>query len=168
MNKLYEIVGQMAAIDAQIAEQGGELSEELEATLAALEGALDDKVDNVCKMLKNWEHEADLHRAQAGVWAESAKKLKDKATSLDNNVAKLKHYLAMQLDQLGQSKHKTTLFSVSVRSVPRAEITAFDDISPEYLTYEVKADKKALLTALKAGVDIKGAALEYTKAVTIR
>lgn len=148
---IYEIDAAILAL----VDEGGEITD-IEA-LDALQMERDKKIESVACWIKDLKAEAEAIRAEEIALA-------DRRHILENNIDRLKAYLAYALQ--GQ-KFETPKCSVSWRRVKAAEID--DAVCMTYiiqhqrddlLTYsEPKLARKAITDALKAGEVIEGATL---------
>jgi hypothetical protein len=59
-------------------------------------------------------------------------------------------------------------FRYSFRNSERAEISDFEALPDKFIIVEKKADKRALLAALKAGENISGAELFHNTTLQVR
>ena len=156
---LYEINGKIAQLSEMLSE--GEIDEEIyQDTLENLGGAV--AVEEVIKAIKNKQGEAELFEAEADKFTEKKKKA-------EKAVDSLKKMLLTYLNNTGKKKEQTTLFTVSKGCSKSANITDESLIPAEYLIEQpAKVDKKAILTALKSGEEVKGAELKESEFLTIR
>lgn len=63
--KLWEVGDELTEIAGLIMEAGGELSEELEERLAAMEGAFEEKVERIALKIREMEANAEAAKAEA-------------------------------------------------------------------------------------------------------
>ena len=156
---LYEINGKIAQLSEMLSE--GEIDEEIyNDTLENLGGAV--AVEEVIKAIKNKQADAELFEAEADKFTEKKKKA-------EKAVDSLKKMLLTYLNNTGKKKEQTTLFTVSKGCSKSANITDESLIPAEYLIEQpAKVDKKAILTALKAGESIQGAEIKESEFITIK
>lgn len=76
-------------------------------TLEAIGGAIEDKAENTAIIMKELEAEAAKIKAEE-------QRLKDRRTSLENNVKNIKQRLFDAMKSTGKEKFKTTLFNFSI------------------------------------------------------
>lgn len=103
--KLYEIPMEFALLEAALIENSGELTPELEKSLDEFLRAGKDKIEGGAMVLRGMEIEAEACRAEA-------KRLTERATSLDNNADRLKKLVLIALDGAFAGKVKTALFTI--------------------------------------------------------
>lgn len=84
--------------------------------MAALEGNLAAKADNICKLIAGWEREAVAIQAEMD-------RLKARKDACGRSQAALKGYFKTQLELIGQQRIKTDLFSVWIQANSRPRIT---------------------------------------------
>jgi hypothetical protein len=133
----------------------GELTqEELADTLEGIEGMFDQKVENVCYVLR------DLDATTAAIDAEIGR-LQARKKTLVNSTNHLKDYLRFAMSSAEIKKVKTPLWSVTlIPAKPMVVIDDADQIPDRFKKthVEIKVDKKALLMAL-ADEQVEGAHL---------
>lgn len=145
-----------------------EMAEELDDgalrdTLDSITDAIDDKAENIAKVIKQLEADADTFRQEEV-------RLAKRRRTVDNNVRNLKRYLQESLEQVGTDRVNGKLFTVSIQNNPpsvdildesKIELDYFDEQPP-------KLDKKAVLESLKNGIEMEGARIKQTRSVRIR
>ncbi|CCO08247.1 siphovirus Gp157 family protein [Desulforamulus hydrothermalis] len=152
--KLYEMTGAFNEIFAMM-EDGEELNySTLEDTLQALEGAIEEKVGNIAKMIKSLE-------VQAEGFDKEAKRLTDKKRTIENKIKWLKEYLLQAMEATAKDKILTDIGTVRRQKSPAGvSVTDPDEIPQNYwFTPEPELDKKLILADLKSGVNIPGVQL---------
>lgn len=149
--RLYELTEQYETL-LEMAQEGGE-GVDYESMLQGMEGAISDKLDGYCKIIKTLEVEA------AAVGAESLR-LSQRKTGLENQVKRMKDAMKSGMIRLNMNKHQSTLFTVSVTS-PRQRVDVLDtEIVPKkYLRIKKEVDKAAAMELLKSGKKIRGLSL---------
>jgi DNA repair exonuclease SbcCD ATPase subunit len=157
--KLYEL----AQNYAQLMEMAEEMeSDALVDTLEALQDAIEDKAENIAKLIKNLE-------ADVKVIKEEEQRLADRRRSIENKVNRLKEYLQQQLEIAGLQRVKRPTITVAIQNnPPSVEITDEKLIPSEYMIPQYKVDKKSILERLKNGETVPGCELRQTKGVRIR
>lgn len=160
MAKLYELSTGYKNIEYLL--ENGEDNEELAAVLNSLGEEIEDKAENIAKILKN--NEADIK-----AFKEEEKRLAERRKVLENSNKRLKEYLEENMKMTGKTKFKSGTFSFNIAKNPASvEITNVDMISSDYKTYTEVLDKKAILQDLKDGKDVQGAILKQTESLRIR
>lgn len=145
--KLYDIVDDLLAIEEQLEERGGELDDEIEARLDAIESDLEGKVERIC----GWR--ANLV-ATAKAYQEEADRLSARAKTLTRTADGLKRYLHVQLERSGRQKLEVGNWRLRVQknSQPTVQLKVSPEALPEaYRRVRVDADRAALLKAWNEG-----------------
>ena len=158
MAALYEIADEIAAAERDLSEMlGNEVitEEEYSDTLAAIYSERQIKESSVIAYVKN------LKAEQAMFKAESDKLLK-KAKSAAKKAEGLEVYLLAQMLKAGQASAGEGIHTAKIkRGAFRCEVSDVCALEPRYQvwTSAVNADKRAITAAIKAGEEIKGAAM---------
>lgn len=113
MKTLYEIGGDLAALEALLEEVGGDVTDEqaeaaIEAWLEELHSDRDVKIDNYCGLIRNFEAMAEARKAEA-------KRMRDMATADENRAERLKSRLKEFFESRGLGKVATPRFTVAVQ-----------------------------------------------------
>lgn len=160
MAKLYELATGYKNIE-YIIELGGN-EEELNAVLNSLDAEIEDKAENIAKIIKNYEADIEAFKTEE-------KRIAERRRTLENIVKRLKEYLFNNMKLTGKTKFKKGTFSFNIAKNPASvEITNVDIISSDYKTYTEVLDKKAILQDLKSGKDVQGAILKQSESLRIR
>lgn len=156
---LYELT-QNAAYLQQLLEDGDIDEQTFNDSLESL--MIDDKVESICKVIRNLE-------AQAAAFKEEADRLTKKRQTAENGVQRLKESLANFLQTTNSKKITAGLFTVSLGSSKSVEVTGEKALPECYLTPQPpKVNKVEIGAALKAGVAVPGAALTESYYVRIK
>ena len=158
--KLYEL----AQNYAQLLEMAEEMeSDALVDTLEALQGEIEEKAENIAKLVKNLE-------ADAKIIKEEEQRLAERRRAIEAKIERLKTYLQEQLEVAGLQKVKRPTITVAIQAnPPSVEISDEKLIPSEFMIPQpAKIDKKAILERLKNGEEISGCVLKQTKGVRIR
>ena len=156
-NKLTE------ALDREFVSSEGEVTEDteaLEAALGELGVSIQDKVENIGKILANLDATAEA------INAEEVRLVKRRKT-IENKHARLKEYLRLAITTSGMKKVQGPLFTATIRAGSESVKLADDfDIKklPESLvrqppTPPPEPDKKAIKEALKSNEVVPGCSL---------
>lgn len=161
MAKLYELANNyrnlIELIDREDVEQ-----DLIKNALKECQGDIEEKVDNIIKLIKNTESDIEGYKAEE-------KRLNARRKSLENTVTSLKNYLDSSLKSLGLKEVKTTLFTCKFqKSKASVDIENLEDIPSGYIKIKKEADKIALYTALKMGEEIPGAKLVQNETLKIK
>ena len=160
MAKLYELSTGYKNIEYLL--ENGENNEELQAVLDSLGEEIEDKAENIAKLIKNYESDINAFK-------EEEKRIAERRRTLENDVKRLKEYLFNNMKMTGKTKFKKGTFSFNIAKNPASvEITNVDIISSDYKTYTEVLDKKAILQDLKNGKDVQGAILKQGESLRIR
>ncbi|MNJ52424.1 hypothetical protein D3C77_477580 [compost metagenome] len=123
------------------------------AMLDGMEGAISDKLDGYCKVIKTIEAEAEA------VGAES-QRLAQRKAALENQAKRIKEAMKMGMIRLDMDKHKSPLFTVSITAPrQRVEVTNIDAVPSELIRVKKEVDKTAAAELLKSGKTVSGVAL---------
>ena len=156
---LYELT-QNAAYLQQLLEDGDIDEQTFADSLESL--MIEDKVENICKVIRNLE-------AQAAAFKEEADRLAKRKQTAENGVKRLKESLVHYMQTTMNKKVNVGLFTVSLGSS-----TAVDVVNPQALPdcymkpQPPTVDKTRIGADLKAGVEVPGAQLKTNAYVTIR
>lgn len=171
MATLYELTGQMAAIEEALEENGGELTPELEEVWQETAESLPMKVDGYNQVIVNLSGysknlDAEIKRLQA---------LKKTA---DNSVARIKEHIADVMKAYGIAKLEGSFCKMSLASSVATEVDEAEVLSPyvarldrlglpEWITADLKVSKSALKEAFK-GKDVAPAGVRFVENKTLR
>lgn len=167
--KLYEITEAIISISEM-------LDDESTAALAAdalgqLGQAESEKLENICKLVKNLEADAKAKK-------EEAKRLTDSAKSDENKVAFLKALIQNHLTTVGKDKADAGIFKVGLQLAGGKAPLVIDEgedpssisnLFPEFVKTEYKFDNEAIRAALEDGKELIFAHIgERKQVVSIR
>lgn len=158
MPKLYELTDDYIKFVnyANAILENEDLTEEdlemLVDTLDSISSAIEDKVENIVKFMKNLEGDIEAYKREE-------ERLKKRRTVQENTYKRLKEYLQNMLEVSGMHKVDAGLFKVRIqKNNPSVEIVDEAKIPDEYkIPQEPKIDKKKLLNDLKNGSVVEGA-----------
>lgn len=158
MTKLYELTDDYIKFVnyANAILENEDLTEEdlemLVDTLDSISSAIEDKVENIVKFMKNLEGDIEAYKREE-------ERLKKRRTVQENTYKRLKEYLQNMLEVSGMHKVDAGLFKVRIqKNNPSVEIVDEAKIPDEYkIPQEPKIDKKKLLNDLKNGSVVEGA-----------
>ena len=158
--KLYELTENYAKLS--------EMAEEMDTdaivdTLEALQEAIEDKAENIAKLIRNLEADVKVIR-------DEEKRLAERRQVIENKIERLKSYLQEQLEIAGIDKVKRPTITVAIqKNPPSVDIIDETLIPADFLIPQpAKVDKKSILERLKNGEAIPGVTLKQTKGVRIR
>lgn len=153
--KLYEINQAIRDAAAKVVEDG-ELTPESAGTLDALEMAWGDKVEQCAAMVCELE-------AQQEAVAREAKRLADKARSLDSRAKWLKDYILQSMRGRGMKKYQGHVHSLRIQANPAALTVLDAKLVPAQFFYQPEPviEGKKILETLKAGLDVPGCEIRH-------
>lgn len=178
MNKpLYERTKDILDLWAQIDEieeksrSGDGLTDEdnlalanLYAALGEAEGGFEKKVEACAAAIREMQ-------AMAGVAADEADRLEERAKAFANRASRLKEYVRREMEAAECPKVTTELFTVAIRrNAPSTNVTDAEAIPAKFIHVEQikKIDKREIAAAIKAGEEVPGAELVYSTSVVIK
>ena len=160
---LYGITAELNAILAQLEENGGELTPELEQALAINEEQFAAKSDDYAHAILNFDAMANAAKAE-----------KERLAALqkfyDNTAKRLKDAISAAMQAFGKDKVETPTMRLSLRHTTATEVVDLDKLPCEYKTtkVEVVADKTAIKKAIQAGETVEGAHLVENVSLQIK
>lgn len=150
---LYHLHAQFSELEKIFAENGGEITEQVEEVERAIEKMLFEKTDALGQFFQKMNDEielADKHIERINEYKAMRKKT---AEHLKRNVIGI-------MDRLGQKQSAGDLYQFSIRKPSKVVvINSENDIPAEFTTVKVAVDKTKLAKALKSGEEIPGAGL---------
>lgn len=165
--KLWEIADELVRIAEDIVEAGGELTPDLEARLAAHEGALESKVEAIALLVRQREVDAEAAKAEET-------RLGAIRRAHERTAVSLKGYLLACLSAAGVQRVETPLARVRVQrsGTPSinygGEVTALPEWARKHVPESWDIDRKAILEAVRAGDDVpEGVVVAYSNHVRI-
>lgn len=130
--------------------------------LDAIDEAIEEKADNIAKLVKEIDAEAKAIKTEE-------ERLYSRRKSLENKMKWLKCYLEESMIAINKKKFKTDLFSFSIQKNPVSlKIINENKIPEEFLIIEKKVNKKELSEAVKNGKYLDCAELVQTESLRIR
>jgi predicted nuclease with TOPRIM domain len=160
--KLYEIAENYRNLQELL--ENEDIPQELVIkSLNEVGGQLEDKAENVAKLIKTLEVEVNG-------FEEEEKRLSDRRKTLENRAKGLKEYLDAEMKATGKLKFKGKLFSFNIqKNAPSVNVIDENLIPNEYfIKQDPVINKKSLLAALKNGEDVPGAEIKQTESLRIR
>lgn len=154
MSKLYEIANEYAEL-----ENSGLEPEFIADTLEGLKGTLEDKVENVLKLIKN-------EQAYSESLKQEAKSFSERARAVDNKIESMKQYLVSSIETAGLKSVRAGTMAVTLREPSKSvEVTDVSKIPTQYVDFETitKPDKLAIKKLLEAGQAVPGCELKTGK-----
>jgi len=161
MIKLYEITDQYAALagfeidtDEDMA-AFSQLAKELDATF-------EDKAENICKLIRNFEGEAEAFKAEKA-------RLAKRQAALEGKADALKAYLEYNMKQIAETgeKRQAGTFTLVLQKNPESVHIYDEQLIPNQ--FMKSAPNVAVIKdALKSGRDVNGASLVSTVSLRIK
>jgi hypothetical protein len=163
---VYEIVEKYLQIENMLEEQEDQDTQEmLQDTLDSIEGDLEEKLEYLTKIQKNYEAQAEMFKAEKD-------RLAKKQQSTKNKAGNLKGFLEHILLATGKRKLETGIFTLSIQKNPPSLIIDDESLIPDDFFETVRQlDKKHLKEALKHPASkglIFGARLEQGEGIRIK
>lgn len=161
MASLFDLSTDYQQLYDLIAEQEDE--QILKDTLASINDAIEDKADGYVAVIKTLEGDNKAID-------EEIKRLRQRKTSNQNGVKRLKEILQEVMEQTGKEKFKTALNSYSIANNPPSLDITDESLIPKqyYIEQQPKLDKKELLKVVKDGLEIKGVELKQSRSLRVR
>ena len=161
---LYEISSEY--VNAFLSLADSELPDEvINDTLEGLEGEFIDKGKAVIAFILNLEAEAEAMRS-------AEKRIADRRKIAQNKVERLKDYLRSNMEMTGIKEIKADDFSFKATFYPnRDESVVIDNeeiIPAMFFRVKKEADKTAIKSSIKNGVDVPGAHIEKKSRLEIK
>ncbi|WP_199181488.1 siphovirus Gp157 family protein [Staphylococcus simulans] len=161
MVRLFDLTESYQQVYDLIAEEGDEKA--LVDTLESIEDAFEDKADGYQAVIKSLE-------ADNVAIDEEIKRLRQRKTTNQNGIKRLKESLQEAMLRTDKIKFKTALHSYSIaNNPPSLDIETEKYIPTEYWVSQApKVNKKDLLADLKNGKEIKGVTVKQTQSLRVR
>ncbi|MFW3611329.1 siphovirus Gp157 family protein [Staphylococcus caprae] len=161
MSSLFNLKDNYKQVYELIAEQEDE--QILKDTLDSINDALEDKADGYVAVIKSLETDNNAID-------EEIKRLRQRKTSNENGIKRLKETLQQVMEETGKEKFKTALNSYSIaNNPPSLEVKNKNVVPKEFFTeQEPKLNKKELLKAVKEGLEVEGVELKQSRSLRVR
>ncbi len=156
---LYDLTSDLAIINNDIADAGGELTAELESLLDAAGLAVKDKIQSIGKWTLNLNSKVEAIDKEI-------ERLQHNKKMAENLNTRLKDYVKMCMTRAEIGKLEFTTFTVAIqKNPPSVEIVNEEAVPNAYKTIKqvVSVDKRGILDDLKAGKKIEGCNLISNK-----
>ena len=164
MSSIYDINIDYLNIEAMLEENGGEITEEIQAAITINAEEFSSKAENYCKFIANLKAEAESNKAEAERIAAKAKRKQKLAESLNESLLN-----AMLVR--GVKKENYGTFTLSIRETTKVVVDAdVETIPDEYKRVKttIEPNKVAIGDALKNGKTIEGCYLQKNNSLTIK
>lgn len=178
-NTLYELTGQMAALENALEESGGELTPEVEQLLSETGDSLRAKVDSYNALLRIWD-------GRSKIIAEEIKRLQGLKKTLENSMSRVREHVLDVMDANGIQRidgNLCKMFTVERISMGvdeemllkpyRAYLARCEKKLPAWLSIDYKISKTELSNTYRpAGITVdnlpEGLTFEPKKSLTIK
>jgi Siphovirus Gp157 len=157
MPKLHELTAAYSHIEALV-DDDILTEQQLIEYVNAIEGALQEKGENIAKLIENLESVAENIRTAEGRMAVRRKAIENRAESI-------RKYLLTNMVNSGITKIECPYFKISVRTSPAVVVVIDESAVPDQYMRQPETppktpDKKKIVDDLKQGVVIEGVRLE--------
>lgn len=170
---LYQLTEEEQAIEAALIDNGGELTPELEAAMAANSAALTKKVDSYGALVRKFAATSDICKGEIA-------RIQGIKATCDKSVKRLKDFVAQTMDAFDLKTMegdltKVTLITSKATDVDEekvlapyaALIAALQEKLPDYIQIKATVSKTALKEKF-AGSDVAPEGVTFTENKTIR
>ncbi len=157
MSTLYEIAEQMRELSI-LAENWDDDDQVIQDTLEGLQGDLAEKADNIAKLVKMLDRQADACELESI-------RLKDRANRIRIRSDRIKEYLMRWMKVLDIRVIENALFDIRIRKLPPSIQLDEELLPPRWYREKVTQvpDKAAIKAAIQEGKQIAGATLVSDK-----
>lgn len=144
--KMYEIVSDLLVILDDTDPETGELRPDAEQLLELFEMDLHQKVDNVCRFIRESEAEANGFKSEAD-------RLAGLASTAARKVERLKRYVKDQMERGGMTKLETELFKLAIQRNSAGSVRLQDGapIPDDFARVTRELDRTKVLETVKGG-----------------
>lgn len=160
MANLFELTSSLKYIH----DHADELDEQtLNDTLESIQEPLEEKVDNIAKLLKSLDSDVKSFK-------EEEKRLKERRQTIENNIKRIKERTEYDLKTVGLSKVQGKTFTVSIQK-NKVSVNIPDEtkVPEQYLVPQPgKPNKKEILEDLQNGDEFDWAELVQTESLRVR
>lgn len=150
--KLYELPESLAALNDLVEEEAID-ENGLQMAIDLLGEQVEQKMDGVVRLVRNWEAEADAIDAEV-------RRLRGRSTALRNQSKRLREYAINCLRAANRYKVVLPIATAYIGKSEAVEISVPPEALPtQYVKVVLEPDKMGIKQALKGGEVIEGAAL---------
>jgi len=160
---IYKIQNEFQLIIAEVINNEGEITPELETALTINKEQLQSKAVDYCYVIKQLDYDCE----QIDNEIARLNKLKKVRTNLTD---RLKNTVSSAMQLYDVEKIETPLIKLSFRNSESVEITNESQLDACFIVTKTvtSPDKKAIKDAIKSGVLVCGATISYNKNLQIR
>lgn len=159
MKNLFNIDAELYEVYNEIENNGGEITQELEAVLKISEAERLTKGEGYVYVIKQLKSQTELLKAEA-------KRLLEIAKQYENSADKLADRLLESVIAHGQIK--TAFVTISSRKSKSVSITDENAIPSEFMRIKTEPNKTAIKEALESGQEVQGALIVENYSLNIR
>lgn len=167
--KLYEIRAELESLvqvdeDLLVNEDTGEIYDK--AAFDALNMSLEEKVDNLCYVIKNNEAEKAVLQAKIDVFNEEINKLVKQQLAIEKRNEWLRQYIFNNVEHTNVKKAD---YQIKFTKGEKVEISDKDAVEAEFIRTKItqEPDKTAIKAALKEGKEFAWAKLVKTEGIKV-
>ena len=160
---IYKIQNEFQLIIAEVINNEGEITPELETALTINKEQLQSKAVDYCYVIKQLDYDCE----QIDNEIARLNKLKKVRTNLTD---RLKNTVSSAMQLYDVEKIETPLIKLSFRNSESVEITNESQLDACFIVTKTVStpDKKAIKDAIKSGVFVEGATISYNKNLQIK
>jgi hypothetical protein len=160
---IYKIQNEFQLIIAEVINNEGEITPELETALTINKEQLQSKAVDYCYVIKQLDYDCE----QIDNEIARLNKLKKVRANLTN---RLKNTVSSAMQLYDVEKIETPLIKLSFRNSESVEITNEQQLDACFIVTKTVTtpDKKAIKDAIKSGVFVEGATISYNKNLQIK
>lgn len=160
--KLYDLTQQYQQIKDLIDEHETD-SPALIDTLESIDGAIEDKLENIAKLIRTLEAESEAFKKEE-------LRFQTKRKVRENNTKRLKAYAQEALEATGKRKIEGGTFTLALQKNPPSVLISDDKLIPAHylIEQEPTIDKKSILEDLKNEIHVDGAELKRGQSLRIK
>lgn len=161
MSTLYEISADLRALHQLLEETGGDISdpadqEVIDKYLVEGEQALDQKVEAYCRLIREFEAQAEARKLEAD-------RMRKRSQVAANSAKNLKDRLMFFMGEQNMKRLETPNFNINVQKAGGAAPIEFIDEVPQVYCKPGEPDRIAIRKMLEAGDDVSFARLSERK-----
>ena len=160
---IYQIQNEFQLIIAEVINNDGEITPELETALTINKEQLQSKAIDYSYVIKQLDSDCEQIDAEL-------KRLQQLKKVRTNLADRLKDTISNAMNLYEVEKIETPLIKLSFRNIESVEITNESQLDACFIVTKTvtSPDKKAIKDAIKSGVFVEGATISYNKNLQIR
>lgn len=163
MSNIYKLSSDYLTVLNMITQEHEELDQSYIDTLESIDEALEVKADNYIKVIKSLESDNEAID-------EEIKRLRQRKTTYDTHIKRMKESLQNMMEETGKTKFKTALNSYNIQNNPPSLNIVDEKLIPKdyWVSQAPKLNKKDALAELKEGKEIPGVEVKQTRSLRVR